>query len=545
MEGTMGQTTRTVDVYDTTLRDGTQREGLSLSLDDKLRIAQRLDALGIAFIEGGWPGSNPKDAGFFDRAKNMEWENASIAAFGSTARVGKRPEEDANIDALLDAETPVCTVVGKTWTLHVTDVLRTDLKENLRLIEESIAYLVSRGRRVVYDAEHFFDGFAADPGYSVETLAAAARAGAEVLVLCDTNGGSLPWHIEDAFARVRSELPAVSLGMHAHNDGELGVANSLAAVRQGAVHVQGTINGYGERCGNANLCSIIPDLELKMDRQCLPEGRLPELFDMAHFVAEVANLPPDDHAAYVGRSAFAHKGGIHVAAMRRNPLSYQHISPELVGNEMRIVVSELSGRGNLLSKAEELGLEGAGDVADVLARIKELEARGFSFEAAEASVAMMLHRREEGYAPPFELIDYTAIVEHRHGRGMVTEATIKVRVGEEVYHTASEGNGPVDALYQALSKALSPVIDGFDEVKLADYKVRILDGVNGTAATTRVLVDMTLDSERWSTVGASTNIIEASWQAVSDGIEYGLLVYNRGAESARQHAEEALHRVTP
>ncbi|MFO8063133.1 MAG: citramalate synthase [Spirochaetia bacterium] len=517
-----------VDVYDTTLRDGTQREGLSLSLEDKLRIARRLDELGVAFIEGGWPGSNPKDAGFFDQAQHMQWENASVAAFGSTCRVGKRPEEDANVAALLQANTPVCTVVGKTWTLHVTDVLRTDLKENLRLIEESIAYLISQGRRVVYDAEHFFDGFEADPRYSIETLTAAVRGGAEVLVLCDTNGGNLPWHIEDAFRSVRAELGDVPLGMHAHNDGGCGVANSLAAVRQGAVHVQGTINGYGERCGNADLCSIIPDVELKMNASCLPEGRLPELFDSAHFVAEVANLSPDDHAPFVGRSAFAHKGGIHVAAMRRNPLSYQHIDPELVGNEMRIVVSELSGRGNLMSKAEELGMEGTRDVSDVLERIKELESRGFSFEAAEASVAMMLHRREDGYTAPFELIDYTSIVEHRHGRGMVTEASIKVQVGEEIYHTVSDGDGPVDALYLALSKALSPVVEGFDEVKLADYKVRILDGVSGTAATTRVLVDMTYDGERWSTVGASTNIIEASWQALSDGIEYGLLLQHRG-----------------
>ncbi|MFW5806512.1 MAG: citramalate synthase [Spirochaetota bacterium] len=519
-----------VDIYDTTLRDGTQREGLSLSLDDKLRIARRLDELGVTYIEGGWPGSNPKDAGLFDKAREMQWHTAAVAAFGSTCRVGKTPDEDQNIAALLDAETPVCTVVGKTWRLHVTDVLRTDLAENLRLIEESVAYLISRGRRVVYDAEHFFDGYAADPDYSLETLEAAARGGAEVLVLCDTNGGSLPWTVEEAFREVSRHLGDVPLGMHAHNDGEVGVANSLAAVRSGAVHVQGTVNGYGERCGNANLCSIIPDLEIKMDVRCLADGRLSELYDTAHFVAEVANLPPDDHAPYVGRSAFAHKGGIHVAAMRRNPRSYQHVDPELVGNEMRIVVSELSGRGNLLSKAEELGVESSGDVADVLERIKELESRGFSFEAAEASVAMMLHRRKSDYRSPFALVDYTCIVEHRHGRGMVTEATVKVRVGEEVYHTASEGNGPVDALYRALSKALSPVIEGFDQVQLADYKVRILEGVNGTAATTRVLVDMTLDGRRWSTVGASTNIIEASWQAVSDGIEYGLLQYRRVEE---------------
>ena len=523
-----------VDIYDTTLRDGTQREGLSLSLEDKLRIARRLDELGVTFIEGGWPGSNPKDVGFFEQAQHMQWQHAAVTAFGSTCRVGKKPEEDSNVAALLDANTPVCTVVGKTWTLHVTDVLRTGLKENLRLIEESVAYLVSQGRRVVYDAEHFFDGFAADPTYSLETLAAASRAGAEVLVLADTNGGNLPWQIEDAFRSIHSELGDLPLGIHAHNDGGCGVANSLAAVRQGAMHVQGTMNGYGERCGNANLCSIIPDIELKMNASCLPEGHLTELFDSAHFVAEVANLSPDDHAPYVGRSAFAHKGGIHVAAMRRNPLSYQHIDPELVGNEMRIVVSELSGRGNLMSKAEELGMEGTRDVTDVLERIKELESRGFSFEAAEASVAMMLHRREEGYTSPFELIDYTSIVEHRHGRGMITEASIKVQVGDEVYHTVSEGDGPVDGLYRALSKALSPVVEGFDEVKLADYKVRILDGVSGTAATTRVLVDMTYDGERWSTVGASTNIIEASWQALSDGIEYGLLLRRRGASEMRK-----------
>ena len=515
-----------IQVYDTTLRDGTQREGISLSCDDKLRIARRLDQLGVTFIEGGWPGSNPKDAEFFERARDMEWEHALIAAFGSTCRVGKKPDDDANIHALLDAQTPVCTVVGKTWTLHVTDVLRTTLEENLRIIEESLAYLVAQGRRVLYDAEHFFDGYKADPEYAVETLRAAIRGGAELVVLCDTNGGSLPWEVE-AISRAVSAQINHPFGIHTHNDGECGVANTLAAVRAGAIHVQGTINGYGERCGNANLCSIVPDLELKMGKRCLPEGHLRQLYDVSHFVAEVANLPPDEHMAYVGRSAFAHKGGIHVAAIRRNVNSYQHIDPELVGNQLRVVVSELSGRGNLLSKAEEFGLEvGSGDeVRGVLQEIKELEARGFSFEAAEASVAMMLKRQSPDYRPPFELVDYTVYVEHRQGRGMVTEATVKVKVGEEVLHTASEGNGPVNALDNALRKALLPIFPALAHFRLVDYKVRILDGRNGTAATTRVLIDTQNAHERWSTVGASTNIIEASWRALADSIEYGLLLY--------------------
>ncbi len=515
----------TIEVYDTTLRDGTQREGISLSCDDKLRIARRLDDLGVTFIEGGWPGSNPKDAEFFQRARDLTWKHATIAAFGSTRRASVRPEEDANLRALLEAETAVCTVVGKTWTLHVTDVLRTTLDENLRMIEESLAYLRAHGRRVIYDAEHFFDGYKEDPEYALETLRAAVRGGAETVVLCDTNGGSMPWEVESITRRVQDRL-GHRLGIHTHNDGECAVANTLAAVRAGAVHVQGTVNGYGERCGNANLCAILPDLELKMGLRALPEGKLAELYDVAHFVAEVANLAPDEHMAYVGRSAFAHKGGIHVAAMRRNPRSYQHIDPALVGNRMRVVVSELSGRGNLLSKAEEFGLEveDPDRVAAVLRQIKEMEARGFSFEAAEASVALMLKRQEPDYRPPFELIDYAVIVEHRQGRGTFAEATVKVSVEDEVLHTAGEGNGPVNALDVALRKALRPVYPAIDSFRLVDYKVRILDGQNGTAATTRVLIDTRNGHRRWSTVGASTNIIEASWQALADSIEYGLLM---------------------
>jgi 2-isopropylmalate synthase len=514
-----------IQIYDTTLRDGTQREGISLSCADKLRIARKLDELGVAFIEGGWPGSNPKDAEFFERARDMQWQTALIAAFGSTCRAQGGPEDDANIKALLGAGTLVCTVVGKTWALHVTEVLRTTLEDNLRIIEQSLAYLRAQGHRVIYDAEHFFDGYKADPAYALETLYAAARGGAETVVLCDTNGGSMPWELTEIIRAVKTAFPH-SLGIHTHNDGECAVANSLAAVREGAIQVQGTINAYGERCGNANLCSIIPDLELKLGLRCLPEGHLPKLYLVSHLVAEVANLAPDEHSAYVGKSAFAHKGGIHVAAIRQNVNSYQHINPALVGNQLRVVVSELAGRGNLLSKAEEYGLDinGGGGVADVLSEIKVLEAQGFSFEAAEASVAMMLKRQQPGYTPPFELIDFSATVEHRLGRGIFAEATMKVRVNGQVLHTAAEGNGPVNALDAALRKALISHYPAIAHFHLADYKVRILDGNKGTAAITRVLIDTRNVTKCWSTVGASANIIEASWRALADSVEYGLTI---------------------
>ena len=512
-----------IQVYDTTLRDGTQREGISLSCDDKIRVARRLDELGVSFIEGGWPGSNPKDVEFFERARDIPWKTARIAAFGSTCRVGGSPEDDANIRALVDSGAPVCTVVGKTWTLHVTEVLRTTLEENLRIVEKSVAHLRERGRRVVYDAEHFFDGYRADPRYALATLEAAVRGGAETLVLCDTNGGSLPWQIAEVVRAVR-EAVRHPLGIHAHNDSETAVANSLAAVHEGAVQVQGTVNGYGERCGNANLCSVIPALELKLGLVCLPPGGIETLSEVSRFVAEVANVAPNDHMPYVGKSAFAHKGGIHVAAMRRSAVSYQHVDPERVGNRMRVVVSELSGRGNLLSKAEELGIGSGGDVAGVLNEIKELEAKGFSFEAAEASVALMMKRQEPGYRPPFELVDFLVNVEHRTGRGIFAEAMVKVRVQGEVLHTAAEGDGPVDALDAALRKALSPHYPEVASLQLKDYKVRILDSERGTAAITRVLIDTQKGDRRWSTVGASTNIIEASWRALSDAVEYGLTV---------------------
>jgi 2-isopropylmalate synthase len=513
-----------IQIYDTTLRDGTQSEGFNLSANDKVRIARKLDELGVAFIEGGWPGSNPKDVEFFERAREIEWKNAKITAFGSTCRAKGGPADDANIQALLDSGAPVCTIFGKTWTLHVKEVLQTTFEDNLRIIEQSVAYLRAQNRRVIYDAEHFFDGYKADRAYALETLKAAIRGGAETLVLCDTNGGTLPWEVEQIVREMQASITH-PFGIHTHNDGECAVVNALVAVREGAIQVQGTINGVGERCGNANLVSIMADLELKMGRQCLPEGSLAKLTELSHFVDEVANITPNDHQPYVGKSAFAHKGGVHVAAMRRSAQSYQHVVPETIGNKMRVVVSDLSGRGNLLSKAEEHGVEVEGaEILPVLAEIKELEARGFSFEAAEASVAMMLKRQEMYYKAPFELIDFFVNVEHRSGRGIFAEAMVKVRVDGEILHTAAEGNGPVNALDLALRKALVPTYPQLALFHLADYKVRILDSDNGTEATTRVLIDTQNGTKRWSTVGASANIIEASWKALVDSVEYGLLM---------------------
>jgi 2-isopropylmalate synthase len=511
--------------YDTTLRDGTQREGISLSLEDKLKITQKLDEFGIDYIEGGWPGSNPKDVEYFNRVQSLELQHAKVTAFGSTRRKNSKPEEDLNLKLLIEAQTPVITLVGKSWDLHVTDVLETTMEENLAMIGESVAYCKGHGREIVYDAEHFFDGYKANSEYALATLQAAAANGADSVVLCDTNGGSLPWEVEQIVGEVRARLgPNVALGIHAHDDGECGVANSLAAVKAGCNQIQGTINGYGERVANANLCSVIPDLQLKMGHQCIPEKNLRGLTELSRFVAEVANLEHNDHYPFVGASAFAHKGGIHVAAMLKNPLSYQHIDPKLVGNEQRSVVSELSGRGNLVDKAEQFGLNTESlDLRSVLNQIKELEAQGFTFEGAEASVEMMLRRTHPAYVPPFEVSDYSVRVSQRRGRGLSAEAVVKVRVGPKRMHTVAEGNGPVNALDAALRRALIDVFPQLAEVKLADYKVRILDGENATAATTRVLIDSRRGAEVWSTVGASSNIIEASWHALTDSMEYALL----------------------
>lgn len=510
-----------VEIYDTTLRDGSQGEGVSYTATDKVRIAQRLDQFGVAYIEGGWPGSNPKDAEFFERARDLEWKTSRIAAFGSTRRANLDAQDDPNLRALIASGAPVCTIFGKTWNLHVTDVLRTTLDKNLAMIEESVAFLVESGHQVIYDAEHFFDGYRADSSYAIETLRAAIRGGAQTVALCDTNGGSLPWQIEETVRVIRTAVDA-TLGIHAHDDTGCGVANSLAAVRAGARQIQGTINGVGERCGNANLSVIIPNLELKFDVRALPEGRLKDLTDVSRFVAEIANLSPNKGMAYVGRSAFAHKGGVHVAAMRRHVDSYQHMDPALVGNTMRVVVSDLSGRGNVLSKAEELGVEvDSGAELEALEEIKSAETRGLSYEGAEASVSLLLKRKTPGYEPLFTLLDYQAMVGVRQGTEFV-EATVRLQIGTEVVHTAGDGNGPVGALDSALRKALTPHYPRLSEIHLADYKVRILDSTNGTGAITRVLIDSRDQRGGWSTVGASPNIIDASMAALIDSFEFGL-----------------------
>jgi 2-isopropylmalate synthase len=518
-----GESRPFVEIYDTTLRDGAQREGISYTLDDKLRIAERLDAFGVSYIEGGWPGSNPKDMEFFERGRDRAFEHAKLSAFGMTRRAGTHAESDRNLAALIAAGTPACTVVGKTSPLHVTEVLRTTLDENLRMIEESVAYLRAAGREVIYDAEHFFDGYRADAAYALETLEAAKRGGARVLVLCETNGGGLPWQVADAVAKVAERLQHL-LGIHAHDDSGCGVANSLAAVRAGARHVQGTVNGFGERCGNGNLSVIVPNLELKLGYRAVPEGRLADVTELSRFVADVANVTHDPHMAYVGRSAFAHKGGIHVAAMRRHADSYQHVAPEKVGNVMRVVVSELSGKGAVLSKAEELGVavEGGAE-AEALSEIKAAEARGLSFESAEASVALLLLRKAPSYVPLFQVVDYQVQVGKRRGTDTFAEAMVKVDVAGHVLHTVADANGPVSALDAALRKALAPMYPAVKHMRLADYKVRILDGTDGTSAITRVLIDSRDEHGSWSTVGASANIIEASMHALVDSLEYGLI----------------------
>ena len=521
-----------VYLYDTTLRDGTQREGISLSLHDKLKIARRLDAFGVHYIEGGWPGSNPKDAAFFRAVREGNFKQAKIAAFGSTRRKNSSASNDPNITALLDAGTPVVTVVGKSWDLHVRDVLETDPEENLEMIADSISHLKAQGKEVIYDAEHFFDGFRANAEYALLTVEVAARSGADTIVLCDTNGGSLPWQVGEIVRHVASQI-ATPLGIHAHDDNGCGVANSLAAVRAGAVQVQGTVNGYGERVGNANLCTIVPDLQLKMAKRCVPSARLGQLTELARYVAEVSNLPLDTHAPYVGTSAFAHKGGIHVAAMRRNAASYQHVDPAVVGNNKRTVISELSGRGNVLDKAAEFGINmDRGQARQVVQQVKALEATGFAFESAEASLSLMLRRLQPDYRPPFELIDFNVTVRHRPDWGSMADATVKVKIGEEVLHTAAEGNGPVNALDAALRKALLDAYPALASVRLGDYKVRILDSESATAASVRVLIDTEDGHRRWSTVGASTNIIEASWYALADSMEFALLDAAYGAAAA-------------
>jgi 2-isopropylmalate synthase len=514
-----------IQLYDTTLRDGTQREGLSLSLDDKLKIARVLDLLGVDYIEGGWPGSNPKDISFFQHAKHLQLDHATVTAFGSTRRADTPVPEDPQIRALLNADTRAVAIFGKSWDLHVTHVLQTTRDENLRMIADSVSYLREHGREVIFDAEHFFDGYRADAAYAMETLRAAAGAGASILVLCDTNGGTMPWRLQEIVAQVRGAIDE-PLGIHCHNDSGVAVANTLLAVEAGAIHVQGTINGYGERCGNADLCALIPNLELKMGCECLTEEQLRSLTEVSHYVSNRANLIPDHHQPFVGQSAFAHKGGMHVNAMVKCEESFQHVNPALVGNQKRIVVSELAGRSNILYKVDEFGLEVDLDSAttrSLLTHIKQLESQGFQFEGAEASVELLIRRSQDNYVPPFELIDFHVLVRDKENGIMASEAMVKIKVGDDTMLTAAEGNGPVNALDKAVRKALIPYYPQLEPVHLVDYKVRILDGDAGTAALTRVLIDSSDGQRTWSTVGSSSNIIEASWQALADSLEYVLL----------------------
>lgn len=519
-------------LYDTTLRDGAQGEGINLSVEDKLRIARRLDEFGVHYIEGGWPGSNPKDAEFFARASELGLRNARLAAFGSTRKAGARCESDPQIRTLLDAGTPVVTMVAKTSTLHVKHVLETTLEENLSMIRDSVAYFKAQGKEVMHDAEHYFDGFKLDREYALATLRAARDAGADWLVLCETNGGTMPWEVAEIVRCTIDKLQEdnqhskIQFGIHTHNDAGVAVASALEAVRAGCTQVQGTINGYGERVGNCDLIPVIANLKLKMGDDCVSDAQLRGLTDLSNYVAEIANQSPNIRAPYTGHAAFAHKGGIHVAAILKVEESYQHIDPAKVGNSKRVLVSELSGRGNIQYKAREFGLDiGKEEARKVLQQIKELENRGFYFEGAEASVELMLRRAQKGYTPPFDLIDFLVVVENRQGRGLLAEANVKVRVrnnGEEIVHTAAEGDGPVNAMDRALRKALLPHYPQLAEVRLVDYKVRILDSNSATAATTRVTIDTRCGSRTWTTVGCSTNIVDASWQALADSIEYAL-----------------------
>ncbi len=521
---------RKIEIYDTTLRDGSQAEEVNFSLEDKIRIALKLDELKIDYIEGGWPGSNPKDAQFFNEIKDYHLKHSQIVAFGSTYHPKKNPESDEIFQSLLQAKTNVITIFGKTWTIHVKEALKTTLEHNLQIIEESIRYLKQQVPKVFYDAEHFFDGFKEDPLYALETLKRAYKAGADCLVLCDTNGGTLPYEIGEIIERVKTELGDVPFGIHAHNDAECAVANSLEAVRHGAIQVQGTINGIGERCGNANLCSIIPNLVLKMGYKVSAEERLFKLTEVSRYVFEIANLPHPPRLPYVGRSAFAHKGGVHVSAVLKTPKTYEHIDPALVGNVRRVLVSELSGRGNILYKAKELGIELEAESAlvnKIVEEIKKLEAEGYEFEAAEASLELLIYKLMGEPKQYFELLSYKVFDQKQLKDSSQAEATVLVRVPPgvgEVEHTAALGNGPVNALDNALRKALVRFYPAIKEMELEDYKVRVLPGLPGTASKVRVFILSKAKGQKWGTVGVSTDILEASCQALVDSYTYKLFL---------------------
>jgi 2-isopropylmalate synthase len=513
-----------VEIYDTTLRDGSQQVGLDLTVADKLQVATVLDTLGVDVIEGGWPGSNPKDAEFFARAKDMRWRHATLAAFGATRPPRRRADDDANLAALLAAQTPIVTLVGKAWTLHVDEALRTTRDENLAMVAESVAFIAAAGRRVVFDAEHFFDGYAADRGYAREVLSAAAEAGADTLVLCDTNGGTLPDDVTRIVAEVTGWSP-VKVGVHFHNDAACAVANSMVAVAAGGLQVQGAANGYGERCGNADLFSVIAGLELKRGHELLPAGRLGALAATARKIAEVANLPFETRQPYVGSSAFTTKAGLHASAIARRPDAYSHVAPDAVGNQARVLVSELAGRSNVLAKARELGLDidrDTGLAAAVLDQIKEAEHRGYAFEAADASFELLV-RRTAGVLPAwFELEGYRVVIE-RAGQADRSEAIVRLLLGDQRVVAVGEGVGPVHALDQALRRGLAELYPALAGIHLVDYKVRILDGRAATSAVTRVMLTSADADGEWTTVGVSDDVVTASWEALADGVSYGLL----------------------
>ncbi|MBT7304476.1 MAG: citramalate synthase [Victivallales bacterium] len=522
-----------VHLYDTTLRDGTQAEGVSLSVTDKVRVAEHLDAFGIDYIEGGWPGSNPRDMGFFEAMRGRKLAHAKLTAFGSTRRGSNSAEEDANLLKLLESETPAVAIFGKSWLLHVHDVLRVSPDDNLLMVGDSCRFLADQGREVIFDAEHFLDGYKDQPEYALAVLQTAAENGATCVVLCDTNGGCLPHEIDEITRAVRAALPAhVEVGIHCHNDSGCGVANSLAAVVAGATHVQGTINGIGERCGNADLCSVIPGVQLKLKRQCVPTESMGHLRELSRFVYDLANLRENIRQPYVGQAAFAHKGGMHVNAVSKNPKTFEHVEPGTVGNRRRVLVSDLSGGSNILLKAEEhhISLDGKKEeVRQILAELKRLESEGYEFESADASFKVLMNKLLKRHESFFELEGFRVIIEKRGpNEPCLSEATIKVKVDEETEIAAAEGDGPVNALDLALRKVLKRFYPKVEEMHLQDFKVRILDGDDGTAAKTRVLIESSDGESSWGTVGVSENIIEASWEALLDSIEHFLIQTHAG-----------------
>ncbi|MFC1883798.1 citramalate synthase [Thermodesulfobacteriota bacterium] len=517
--------TKQITLYDTTLRDGTQGEQVNLSAEDKLRIAKKLDSFGIQYVEGGWPGSNPKDVRFFELAKDVSFRSASITAFGSTRRPSVKAEEDDNLNALLKTGYKTATIFGKSWDLHVLEVLGVTLEDNLAMIENTIEYLSSQGIKVLYDAEHFFDGYKNNSEYAMKTVGAAIRGGADTVILCDTNGGSMPSEIETIMNKALKNIN-VPVGIHAHNDCGLALANSLIAVKCGATMVQGTINGYGERCGNVDLIAVIGNLQLKMGYQCVSPEKLKQLTELSRFVSEVANVPPLNQRPFVGKSAFAHKAGVHVSAVVKNTAAYEHVNPDSVGNRRRVLVSDLSGKSNIEYKSKAMGLKLGGNGYDsekIVSEIKELEDRGYQFDAAEGSLELLIRKMTGQFKEPFVLESFRVTTEKNKVGPSNSQATIKISVGKDYEITAAEGDGPVGALDKALRKALTKFFPSINEMGLVDFKVRVIDGSEGTAARVRVQIESRDSREIWSTIGVSENVIEASWQALVDSVQYKLL----------------------